>query len=149
MWQGRVWLCVGPVLLCLLDGGLTLQGQPDVYWAGHYEHASELNPLGRWPLERHPLLFAAALLCWVVLFCASLFYLSDPWARPASLAVQFGHTVGAASWLLKAGAFGWLAGVLLFSAALPLLDRLWRSSRPPAPLSPAACRDQGSGPACR
>jgi hypothetical protein len=129
MRAGRAWLCVGPVLLCLLDAGLTLQGQSAAYWAGSYDQARELNPLGRWPLQTHPLLFAAAVLCWVAVFCTAIFLLPARRARLVSLAVQFGHTVGAGSWLVRAGAFSWLTAVLLLSGSALLLQ--W--ARRPAP----------------
>jgi hypothetical protein len=131
MRAGRAWLCVGPVLLCLLDAGLTLQGQSAAYWAGSYDQARELNPLGRWPLQTHPVLFAAAVLCWVAVFCTAIFRLRARTARLLSPAVQFGHTVGAASWLARAGALGWLVAVLLLSGSGLLLEGAWLSSRRP------------------
>ena len=129
MQKGRAWLCVGPVFFCLLDGGLTLQGQSDAYWAGHYEQANEANPLGLWPLQGHPLLFVAVLLCWVLVFCTAIFRLPANLALPLSFAVQFGHTIGVATWLVRLGAFGWLAGILLLLASRLVLDWAWQSSR--------------------
>jgi hypothetical protein len=131
MRQGRAWLCVGPLLFCLLDGVLTLQGQSDAYWGGAYEQAHELNPLGLWPLQRHPSLFAAALGAWVLAFTAALFLLPALFARPLAFAVQVGHTLGAASWLVRLGACGWLACLPLLLASRLVLDRTWRE-----PVSP-------------
>ncbi len=136
MRNGRVWLCVGPLLLCLLDGGLTLQGQSDAYWDGQYEQAREFNPLGLWPLQQHPLLFLAALLCWGLAFCASILYLPENLARPLSFAVQFGHTLGAASWVVRLGAFGWLLCVPLLLASRMVFDRTWRRAAPQAVTEP-------------
>jgi hypothetical protein len=117
------------VLFCLLDGGLTLQGQPDAYWQD-YGNAEELNPLGLWPLQRHPLLFVAALLCWVVVFCTSIVLLSDNLARPLSFVVQLGHTVGGASWLGRPGGLSWMAAALLLLASRAVLDLTWRRANP-------------------
>jgi hypothetical protein len=128
MHAGRVCLCVGPVLFCLLDGGLTLQGQPDAYWAGDFHQARELNPLGRWPLERHPLLFGAALLCWGCVFCTAILRLPARLARPLSLAVQLGHTLGAASWLVRLGVPGWLLVFPLLLASRLVFDWAWKRS---------------------
>jgi hypothetical protein len=126
MRTGRGWLCIGPLLFCLLDGGLTLQGQPDAYWAGQYDWAVELNPLGRWPLQAHPAWFAAALLCWALAFCSAILYLPDNLARPFSFAVQFGHTLGAASWLARLGVSGWILCVPLLFASRLVFDWTWR-----------------------
>jgi hypothetical protein len=128
MRNGRTWLCAGPLLFCLVDGGLTLQGQPDAYWAGHYEQAQELNPLGRWPLQAHPLLFAAALVCWGLAFCSAILYLRETLARPLAFAVQLGHTLGAASWLVRLGVLGWLLCVPLLFASRLVLDWTWKWS---------------------
>src|SRR5207253_4049573 len=97
-------------------------------WGGHYEEARELNPLGRWPLERHPVLFGAALLCWGCVFCTALLRLPARLARPLSLAVQLGHTLGAASWLVRLGVLGWfLVFPLLFASRL-VFDSAWKRS---------------------
>jgi hypothetical protein len=139
MRTGRAWLCAGPVLLCLLDGGLTLQGQSEAYWAGHYEQANEANPLGRWPLEGHPLCFVAVLACWILIFCTSICRLPGKLARLAALVVQLGHTFGAATWLLRADAFGWLAGLLVLSVSWLVLSWWWIS--PPLAVPVASGED--------
>jgi hypothetical protein len=128
--RGRAWLCVGPVLFCLLDGVLTLHGQPDAYWAGDYREAMELNPLGLWPLQQHPLLFVAALVCWVMVFCMFIILLPENLARPLSFAVQLGHTIGGASWLARLGTFGWVGSALLLLASRAVLDFTWRRAAP-------------------
>jgi hypothetical protein len=136
MRQGRAWLCIGPVFFCLLDGVLTLLGQSDAYWNGQYEQARELNPLGLWPLQQHPALFAAALLGWVGVFGTAIFCLPSNLARPLAFAVQFGHTLGAASWLVRLGTFGWLACVPLLLASRRVLDWTWRQPASPGTPQP-------------
>jgi hypothetical protein len=39
-----MWLVVPPMLLCLLDFGLTLYGQSDAYWSGDYSDVNEMSP---------------------------------------------------------------------------------------------------------
>ena len=50
----KLWLCVAPMVLSVLDTALTLWGQPREYWAGDYTKCSEENPVLRWCLEQHP-----------------------------------------------------------------------------------------------
>jgi hypothetical protein len=116
------WLCLGPILLCLLDGGLTLLGQPDGYWAGEFARATEWNPLGRRLLLLHPLAFALALLGWAGLVSAAALLLPARAARALTLLVQVGHTCGAATWLARLGGPGWVAVAALFVASRLLLD---------------------------
>ena len=40
----RLWLCLPPITLFIVDMTLTLYGQPDAYWAGKYSHALEGSP---------------------------------------------------------------------------------------------------------
>jgi hypothetical protein len=124
--RSRNWLCLGPVLFCLLDGGLTLHGQPDAYWDGDYEQVLEWNPLGRSSLQQHPFLFVLSLVAWAAIFTSLVLTLSINLARPLSFAVQLGHTIGAASWLARLGALGWVGVLLLFWFSRLLLDWTWR-----------------------
>jgi hypothetical protein len=126
MTRDRAWLCVVPAALIALDVGLTLAGQPPEYWQGHYAAAEELNPPACWVLQQHPLLFAAGGLLWVAVVSAALLLLPRGWARATALAVVFGHTVGAASWLALRGAGGWVLALLLFGLAYGLLSWSWR-----------------------
>jgi hypothetical protein len=121
----RIHLCFGPVLFCLLDGSLTLLGQPAEYWAGNWHYANELNPLGYWGLGQHPYVFAVLLAGWMALVAALILLLPARFAIVVSLAVQAGHTLGAASWLLRA--FGILGCVPLVLLSRVLMDRAWRS----------------------
>ena len=40
MLKAKIWLCVPPFALCMLDQGITLVGQSPEYWAGHRSLAS-------------------------------------------------------------------------------------------------------------
>jgi hypothetical protein len=47
-----------------------------------------------------------------------------------SLAVQLGHTLGAASWLVQLGVLGWLLVLPLLFASRLVFDWVWRTSAP-------------------
>ena len=123
MFKNRLRLCSGPILFCLLDGALTLFGQAGEYWAGNFKLAEEWNPVGRWALEQHPMIFATVLLCW--LGTVSILILSLPvnLALVASFAIQLGHTVGAVSWVYRD--FGSLACIPLLVVSRLVLDLTW------------------------
>jgi hypothetical protein len=121
----RSWLCIGPAILCLLDGGLTLLGQSDFYWSGKFHEALEWNPLALWILRQHPLLFTLGLILWMAIFCTLIVSLPSNLARLLAFSVQLGHTVGAATWLTRMGAWGWVGVAVLFLGSRLLLDRTW------------------------
>jgi hypothetical protein len=121
----RVVFCVGPVLAGLLDLALTLHGQPAAYWYGDYEQVLELNPLGSWLLQGHPLLFAAGVLLWLAAVVVLILRLPRHFALPLAFVVQAAHTLGAASWLLRAGVGGVLAALVLLSVSSWWLHRTW------------------------
>src|SRR5437870_1110740 len=111
----HAWLCWGPAAVCLLDAGLTLLGQPDAYWSGRFDRAVEANPPFLWLLRQHPLYFAAGVLSWLVLSLSLILCLPGDLARAVAFLVHFVHTLGAASWLVGTGGFGYLACVALFT----------------------------------
>jgi hypothetical protein len=125
----RVVFCVGPVFACLLDVLLTLRGQPDAYWHGDYEQVMELNPLGSWCLQWHPLLFAAGGLVWLAAVVVLILRLPRHFALPLAFVVQAAHTLGAASWLLRAGSGGTSAALVLLLLSSWWLHRTWPSQR--------------------
>jgi hypothetical protein len=98
MKRERLWLCVAPAALCLLDYSLTLLGQPATYWAGNYASYNEDDPLGGWALGKHPLAFLVYMLLWIALVSAPVLVLPRSLAKIVSLAVAMGHATGAASW---------------------------------------------------
>jgi hypothetical protein len=121
----RVVWCVGPALACLLDVLLTLHGQSTAYWHGAYEQVLELNPLASWVLQWHPLLFAAGGLVWLAAVVLLIVRLPRHLALPLAFVVQAAHTLGAASWLLRAGSGGLLAALVLLLASSWWLHRTW------------------------
>jgi hypothetical protein len=126
----KLWLCLPPFVLALLDYTLTLTGQPPAYWTGAYEHAEELNPIARVFLVWHPWAFIALGAAWVLVFSVGLVWLPPAMARVASFLLTFSHAVGSCSWLWRLGPVGILLTVVVFLAAERLLDWAWkRSSR--------------------
>lgn len=118
--RNPLWRPLLPVAVCLTDAGLTLLGQPDSYWQGDYLSVIEGNPLPRWLLEFHPLAFVLVLAGWVLCFSLLILLLPRRWACCAYLAVLFGHSVGAASWLLRLETYGlwWLTAFLMVVVAV-------------------------------
>jgi hypothetical protein len=115
----RLWLCVAPVVLCVLDNALTLAGQPARYWAGDYASREEFNPVMAWALERHPLVLAAQTTAWILLFCALIVVLPLRLAKVLALALSFGNATGAGHWMTWKFDLYWLYPIhFLASAAL-------------------------------
>jgi hypothetical protein len=127
--KNPLWLPLLPAAVCLADVALTLCGQPEAYWQGDFGTANEGNPLPRLFLELHPLAFAAGVLAYLACLTAFLLLAPRRWAVIVGLAIISGHTVGAASWLLRIEPSGpWLAGAFL-AVVVPLAVPTWRARR--------------------
>jgi len=118
-----------------LDGCLTLRGQHEEYWNGNYRLAEELNPLGLWALEKHPLVFAAVLFCWIGFFSACIVVFPKNLALVCSFAVQMGHTFGSSAWAIRD--YGWLACIPLLIASRLVLDLTWQERAAPSSHGPS------------
>lgn len=94
------WLLVPPIALCLLDFGLTLAGQSRAYWNGNFTDINELSPSFAYYLTVHPLAFVAAGLLWIAIFSGLIMLLPEVLALIVAIAILFGHTVGALTWLM-------------------------------------------------
>ena len=116
-----VGLCLPPLLLCALDGSLTLAGQSSDYWAGQFSQVNEGSPTFHHLLALHPAAFAAGIVCWAAMFAAVILLLPDLGALILSIAVTFGHMAGAATWLLWRFQFGYQACNALFLATAVVL----------------------------
>ena len=139
MLSQRVWLCVGPAVMCMIDVGLTLAFQPSRYWQEGYQFSHDANPLARWLLELHPLAFLGASLLWILALSAAMFRLRWRTARIAALVVLFGHALGASTWLIRRP-YGWVWCFGVWLLARYLFGRFWD----PSPAKPAA--DSGVAP---
>jgi hypothetical protein len=116
--QRFLGLGLPPLLFAVLDSSLTLAGQSAEYWSGRYERVNEMSPTFQQLLAIHPLAFVGGELVWVAVFLGIILLLPDTLALMASIAVTFGHTVGAATWVLWRFQFGYQAcnGLFLLAA---------------------------------
>lgn len=95
-----IWLLAPPTAICLLDYSLTLAGQSSAYWSGDYTAVNEVSPSFAYYLTVHPLAAMAAGVLWIAIFSAIILLLPEMLALIVSIAILFGHTFGALSWLM-------------------------------------------------
>ncbi len=93
------WLVVPPIVLCALDGSLTLYGQSAAYWSGNRAAVNEMSPSFEHYLTVHPLAAVAAFLLWIAIFVLMILLLPELLALIVSTAIVIGHMGGAASWI--------------------------------------------------
>lgn len=92
-------LCLVPVLLAVLDGSVTLVGQPEAYWAGDHSRVLEGTPGFRILLTYGPAAYIAGLTVWALAFTGMILLLPSTPALAVCLMFTLGHTIGAFSWL--------------------------------------------------
>lgn len=92
-------LCLVPLLLAVLDGSVTLVGQPAAYWAGDHSRVLEGTPGFRILLTHSPVAFIAGLTVWVLAFVGLILLLPTTLALAVCLLFTLGHTIGAFSWI--------------------------------------------------
>ncbi|RIK81889.1 MAG: hypothetical protein DCC67_07790 [Planctomycetota bacterium] len=126
-------LCLPPLALAVLDGALTLAGQSEAYWAGDYRQVNEMSPTFHHLLTSHPLAFAVGFAAWMAVFVGLILLLPATLALLVAIAVTFGHTAGAATWLLWRFYFGYQACNLLILVSALLLTLAIRIGWPANP----------------
>jgi hypothetical protein len=94
----RLWWCLPAAVLCAADGLLTLWGQPEAYWSGDFAKAREGHPVAAWFLTRHPLLFAAAGVPYLLLVAVAVMRLPRRVAAVLAAGVAAGHAFAVAAW---------------------------------------------------
>ncbi len=94
-----IGLCLVPVLLAVLDGSVTLIGQPAAYWAGDHSWVLEGTPGFRILLTHGPAAYIAGLTVWVLAFVGMILVLPSTVALAVCLMFTLGHTIGAFSWI--------------------------------------------------
>jgi hypothetical protein len=133
-WKRRLLGMGLPCLLALaLDNTVTLCGQPEEYWAGDYSQINESAPFNRMLFAIHPAAFVAWSAAWAGILIALILLLPESLAVVMSIAVVFGHTAGAYTWLGRGFTMGWFqtAGGLIPAAAVVLGVGLhWSLSEP-------------------
>jgi hypothetical protein len=110
-------LCLPPLLFSTFDAGITLYGQSAAYWAGEYHWALEGSPTPNHLLQIHPLAFALGILAWQMLFVVAILLLPDVLSLIACIAITFGHTACAATWLWIRFQYGYQWSLWLFLAS--------------------------------
>jgi hypothetical protein len=99
-WQRRLLGLGLPCLLAwALDIGLTLNGQPLEYWAGGYSATTEGAPFWRMLYAWHPAAAIVGHVLWACLLAGLLILLPEVLAVILTIAVVFGHTAGAYTWI--------------------------------------------------
>ena len=126
----RRWLALPPIVLCLLDGVLTLTGQPASYWEGDYRQANELNPLMASILRWHPAAFLAGATLWTSAFSAAIGLLPRRGALAVAFGFSLGHALGAAAWFARHGGLGWFAASAVLWGAERFTRWAWRKQEP-------------------
>ena len=94
-----IGLCLVPVLLAVLDGSVTLIGQPAAYWAGDHSRVLEGTPGFRILLTYGPAAYIAGLAVWVLAFVGMILLVPSTLALAVCLMFTLGHTIGAFSWI--------------------------------------------------
>lgn len=110
-------------IVAIIDGLLTLAGQPTSYWRGDFSTAYELNPLGYVILELGPTPFASAMTVWAIVLSLFLYRLPHRWASALAFLAILAHGMGGAGWLCRYG----IVGIALAVFYLVLLEQLTRS----------------------
>ena len=77
----RLWLCITPLLLFLLNIGLTLWGQPPSYRRGEFSTAREALPEVYRVMSVHPGLFFLMIVVWMLVTVALTTWLPEHLAR--------------------------------------------------------------------
>jgi hypothetical protein len=124
----RFWLCIPPMLLCLLDGGLTLASRGEPYWSGVYATADEANPLFKPILQWHPLAFVAAGAMSLAAFSVVIVLSRIDIAVLVSFCLSLGHAIRAAGWCVRQGNWGWVAACAILLAAERVTRWAWKNA---------------------
>ena len=93
-----IGLCLVPVTLAMLDGSVTLIGQPAAYWGDH-SRVLEGTPGFRILLAHSPAAFIAGHIVWQLAFVGMILLLPSTPALAVCLMFTLGHTIGAFSWI--------------------------------------------------
>jgi hypothetical protein len=82
--KGRLWLLLPAFLSVIADMTITLLGQPAAYWQGSYHVVNEWNPIARWFLTIHPLMFLVYFILDAAIFILLVFIFPEILAKMLS-----------------------------------------------------------------
>jgi hypothetical protein len=83
----------------MVDGCLTLAGQPSDYWTSNYTRVQEGSAVFATLLRTHPVAFITGVLFHGAVLSVLVLLLPQMLAMTTSLATTIGHTYGATTWL--------------------------------------------------
>ncbi len=89
---------LAPTLFVILDAGLTLLGQPHVYWIDHTV-TNEMAPMFNTALKASPWAFVAVIFLWTCGIAVLVFALPRILALVVSVTFITGHAEAALGWL--------------------------------------------------
>jgi hypothetical protein len=122
-WKRRLLGLGVPCLLAfLLDTTLTLCGQPREYWAGQYTWTTEDTLFFHTLYVIHPVAALGGYVAWAVVMATLLLLLPELLAVILAIALVFGHTGGAYTWLIPVLGPEWyrVAIIMFLVAAVAL-----------------------------
>jgi hypothetical protein len=125
----RLWLCVPMVVLAALDVGITLAGQSAEYWAGDRSAVLEANPIARAILSYQPSALVAFAVVGTAGCCLIVCIVPFEIALGLAFIPSFTHAIGASTWMVRHGGWGWLAAVAFLIAAERLVHLSWQRAR--------------------
>jgi hypothetical protein len=112
---------------CIVDTAVTVLHQSSEYWKGDLTKANEANPLGSVAMRNHPSGIFVLTLAWFILIGVVGYLLPITLLRIFSLAIVMGHTVGAATWLMKFYGFWYVIILVIVNAVLYIsMDEVYR-----------------------
>ncbi|MBL7132678.1 MAG: hypothetical protein ISS78_01140 [Phycisphaerae bacterium] len=127
----RLWLCICPAAVCVLDQAVTLWSQPTGYLQGNYALAAEASPPFRWLLRLHPLAYVAGAAVGLGLYVAILLLSPRRLAMTTAIIIILGHSWGTATWLVRRVTHGYWVAMALFMVSGILVMVTWEKSMPP------------------
>lgn len=128
MRRRRLWLCLPPLVMCLIDDAITLHAQDDLYWSGLWHLGVECNPVVRYTMQQHPLMMQVLTVAWIGAFAAAIVWGPRRFALFVSLAVTFAHGSAAGTWLNQQpdGYYGAMGLCVLGAALFVVALDCWR-----------------------
>ncbi len=126
----RLWLCICPVAVCVLDQVITLWRQPPGYLQGDYALAKEASPPFKWLLQVHPMAYVAGAAVGLGLYVAILMLTPRRFAMTAAIIIILGHSWGTATWLISGVTHGYWVAMALFVVSGILVTVTWEKNMP-------------------
>lgn len=99
MTNEKILWALPAVLVALFDFGITLAGQPEIYWRDHSKFV-ESNPLFAYLLSIHPGWFLTGAFAWILGVISISLFLPRLLSLIWSSSLVLGHSFGILMWLL-------------------------------------------------